>query len=84
MTLRSRALDEAGQRASQEVRRLSRLSPDADELSLVFGTNSKDDHEVALLTRPMLEILAETSHGVDVPTADLEEGRALQINDMPA
>jgi hypothetical protein len=68
-------------RASQEVRRLLRLSPDADELSLVFATNSKNDHEVAMMTRSMIEILAETSHGVDVPALDLEEGRAIKMAD---
>lgn len=81
MILRSRALDEDGQRASEEVRRLLRLSPDADELSLVFATNSKNDHEVAMMTRSMIEILAETSHGVDVPALDLEEGRAVKMAD---
>ncbi len=80
MILRSRALDEAGQHASQEVRRLLGLSPDADELSPVFGTKAKDNREVAMLTRSMLEILAETSHGVDVPPADLEEGRATKMD----
>jgi len=84
MILHSRALDEAGQRASEEVRRLLRLRPDADELSLVFGTNSKNDHEVAMLTRSMIEILAETSHGVDVPALDLEEGRATKMDDPAA
>jgi hypothetical protein len=84
MILHSRALDEAGQRASQEVRRLLRLRPDADELSLVFGTNSKNDHEIAMLTRSMIEILAETSQGVDVPAGDLEEGRAVKMDDTAA
>jgi len=80
LILHTRALDEAGQRASEEVRRLLRLGPDTDELSLVFGSNSKNDHEVAMLTRSMIEILAETSHGVDVPAADLEEGRAIKMD----
>ena len=76
---RTRELDEAGQRASEEVRRLLHLSPDAMQFSLVFGGSAKNDHEIAMLTRSMLEILGESSFGVEVPEADVTAGRVTTL-----
>ena len=39
----------------------------------------KDDSEIALLTRSILEIIGEASGGVEVPDAHLREGRAIQV-----
>jgi hypothetical protein len=74
LVLRNRqALDEEAQRASAEVRRLLHLNPETNQFSLAFGAVAKNDHEVALLTRSMMEILAEASGHVDIPASDMDE-----------
>ncbi len=45
------------------------------ELSLTFGALPRNDKEIALLSRSMLEILLEVSVGIDVPGAHVAEGR---------
>jgi len=51
------------------------LDPAAHELSLVYGGVSSSDHEVAMLTRSMLEILGEVSTHIEVPQTHVREGR---------
>lgn len=76
MILRTEPLSDEGKKASLELRKLLHLSPDAMQFSLVFAGNATNDHEVAMITRSMLEILAQTAYGVDVPASDISEGRA--------
>jgi len=64
---------------AKEVRRLLHLSPDAAEFKITFAGIPQNDKELAVLTRSMLEILAESSTGVDIPSADLDEGRATRF-----
>lgn len=52
------------------------LAPDLIEARLVFGLLSRNDHEIAMLTRSMLEILGEMAFGVDVPAEHIAENRA--------
>jgi len=52
------------------------LDPKADEYNLVYGSIQKDDKEIAILTRSMLDISAQLAAHVDVPTHHIEENRA--------
>jgi hypothetical protein len=61
--------------SAKAVRELLGLSPDATEFHIVFGALQASDTEIAFLTRPILGILAEAAAGVEIPAADLEEGR---------
>jgi hypothetical protein len=83
MFFRPRQVDEAAEAEAKEVRKLLGLNPEAREFSLVFGAIQKDDREIAMLTRSMLEILAEASAGVEVPASDVQEGRVLAMPDAP-
>jgi len=56
------------------VRELLDIKPSA-EFNLVYGAISRNDHEIALLTRSMLEILLDFSNCIDVPPAHIAEGR---------
>ena len=47
----------------------------ADEYRLVFGALPGSGDEIAMLTRSMLEIMAEIGSGIDVPETDVEEQR---------
>jgi hypothetical protein len=64
---------------SREVRRILRLSPDATEFKIVFGSTPKDGTGIAFQTRSVIEILSEVAMGVDIPTSDLDEGRAVKV-----
>lgn len=59
-----------------ELRKLLRLDPDADEFRLVFGANPVDDHEVAMVTRSIMQQMATMASQVDVPSEDVSQGRA--------
>ena len=61
------------------VRDLLGLAPDVHEFRLVFGLLPKDDHEIAILSRSMLEIMFELAAEVDIPQAHLADGRTMKI-----
>ena len=54
-----------------------RLRPEKDGgLQIVAGAVPRNEHELALLTRSMLETLQEIGAGIDVPKQDIDSGRA--------
>jgi hypothetical protein len=59
-----------------EAERLLGLDPEAHEYKVTFALAPRDRHEIALLTRSVLEILLELSAYVEVPPEDLAEHRA--------
>jgi len=61
------------------VRTLLGMSPGASEYELVYGRLPTIPNEVAILSRSMLQILLEIGSGVDVPQADLDEGRVMPV-----
>ncbi len=77
MFFRPRQVDEATEAEAKEVRTLLGLNPEAKEFSVFLAHIQKDDKEIAMVTRSMLEILAEASAGVEVPATDVQEGRVL-------
>lgn len=58
-----------------EVRKLLGLDPQAEEFNVVYGSVAANDHEIALLTRSVLEILTDLSSYIDVPAANVEQKR---------
>ena len=46
------------------------------EFSLVFGSSSTNDQEVAVLTRSLMHQMATMAAQVDVPPEDVSQGRA--------
>ncbi len=59
----------------EEVRKLLGLDAQTDEFSVVYGSVAANDHEIALLTRSVLEILTDLSSYIDVPAANVEQKR---------
>lgn len=53
------------------------------ELSLTFGTVPRSRTEIAMLTRSMAEIFQEIAATVEVPSQDIEEGRANPVPPPP-
>jgi hypothetical protein len=58
------------------VRDTLKLDPESKELRLTFGAAPRKSDQITLLTRSMLEILANLSSGVEVPKQHVAEGRA--------
>jgi hypothetical protein len=58
------------------IRELLALNPQAREFNLVYGSIARDDREIAILTRSMIEITGELAARVEVPAKDIAENRA--------
>ena len=53
------------------------LDPTAEEFSVAYGSVAKNDHEIAILSRSVLEILVDLASYVEVPPAHIEEKRVI-------
>ncbi len=60
---------------SELIRRTLGLNPEAKEFQLVYGVQPRNDHEIAVLTRSMFEIMVDMAAGVEPAAADLAAGR---------
>lgn len=79
MIFRHHQLDEATEAKVKDARKLLGLNLESHEFSLIYGATPTNDNEIAMVTRSMLEILAEASAGVEVPATDVEEGRVMKL-----
>lgn len=61
--------------ASQEIRKLLGLNPAATELRVVYGSVAKDDREIAILSRSILDVLNDLASYIDVPAKHVAEKR---------
>ncbi len=59
------------------VRKLLGLNPDGTDFKVVYGSLPKDDQEIAILSRSMLEILQELGAYIQVPEIHAAEQRVL-------
>jgi hypothetical protein len=76
ITFRGSKLTLAVEQDIRFVRSVLGIKQDARELNLTFGAVPRNDQELALLTRSMLEILLELSARVEAPAVHVEEGSA--------
>jgi hypothetical protein len=60
----------------RELREILGLEPGRNEFTVIFGVIPANAGEITLLTRSMMQILLALGSYVDVPEADLAEGRA--------
>jgi hypothetical protein len=79
MVFRAFPVDEATAATALKVRELLHLDAHTQEFKLAFGAVAENDKEIAMLTRSMLEILAEASAGVEIPASDVDEGRVVRM-----
>jgi hypothetical protein len=70
-----RERDPAIEALSMEVRRILGLDPQVDDLHVVYGAIPKNDKEIAILTRSILEVLVDLSTDIEVPASDVQEKR---------
>jgi hypothetical protein len=57
------------------VRKTLGLDPSTSEIRVAYGSVAKDDKELAMLTRSILEIIIDLASYVEVPSAHVEEKR---------
>jgi hypothetical protein len=70
-----RRKDPADESVSMEIHRILGLDPQANEFRLVYGAIPRDDKEVAILTRSVLELLIDLSTDIEVPAVEVQEKR---------
>lgn len=58
-----------------EVRKILGLNPQAAEFNVVYGAIPRNDKEIAILTRSLLEVIVDLSADIEVPAAHVEEKR---------
>ena len=67
--------DEESSADSLQIRRLLGLNPAATELNIVYGSVAKNDHEVAILSRSILDVLIDLASFIEAPQKHVEEKR---------
>jgi hypothetical protein len=67
--------DPATDALARDVREMLGLDPQTDEINVVYGAIARDDKEIALLTRSLLEVLVDLSADIEVPAVHVEEKR---------
>jgi hypothetical protein len=67
--------DPAIEALSGEVRKILGLDPNAKEFNVVYGAVSRDDKEIAILTRSLLQVIVDLSADIEVPATHVEEKR---------
>ena len=67
--------DEAIAAPVRRIRELLALSETARELNIVYGTYPENNAEIAILSRSILQVLTDFASRIEVPQADLAEGR---------
>jgi len=67
--------DPATDALSLEVRKMLGLDPQTGEINVVYGTVPRDNKEIALQTRSLLEVIIDLSADIEVPAAHVQEQR---------
>jgi hypothetical protein len=57
------------------VRKTLGLDPSASEIRVAYGSIAKDDKEIAILSKSMIEIIIDLGSYIEVPAAHVEEKR---------
>jgi hypothetical protein len=66
-------VDNALQEDTLFVRKTLGLDPTASEFTVVYGAIAKDNMEIAILSRSILEIIIDLGSSIEVPAAHVEE-----------
>lgn len=79
MTFRSK-LDQATEEDSLAVRKMLGLDAKAQEFAVVYASIAKNDRELAILSRSILEIIVDLASYIEVPDIHVEEKRVNPTN----
>ncbi|MHC4926783.1 MAG: hypothetical protein ACYTER_05540 [Planctomycetota bacterium] len=59
----------------KNIRQILGLDPNLNEFTIMYGALAKDETEISILTRSMLQILSELASYIEVPDQHVEENR---------
>lgn len=59
----------------RDIRKTLGLDPEATEFRVVYGSVPRDDKEIAILTRSILEVIIDLSADIEVPDVHVKEKR---------
>ena len=79
MTIRGK-LDESLMEDSLAVRKVLGLDPKAQDFDIVYASIAKNDRELAILSRSMLEIIIHLASYIEVPEVHVKEKRVNPTN----
>ena len=82
MFLRPRT-DAAIATSASTVVELLALNPTASEFTVTYGTYPENDTEITMMSRSILQIMIDLASHIDVPEADLAEGRVYGLQRTP-
>lgn len=77
------ATDEAIAAPARKIRELLALNGSATEFRVVYGTYPENDTEITILSRSILQVMIDMASHIDVPEADLAEGRVYGLQRTP-
>lgn len=77
------ATDNALLDPNRKIRELLGLDASAREIHVVYGSHAENNREIAILTRSILQVLIDVAAYIDVPEADLAEGRVYGLRRTP-
>jgi len=80
--LRRAEPDDARREDLRRIRELLMLDDVATEVEVTYGLLPRNNRELALLTRSMMEIMLNLGIGVDLPAAHVADGRAMPWRDI--
>jgi hypothetical protein len=85
MTIRSK-MNEPTEADSLAVRTMLGLDPKAQEFTIAYASVAKNDRELAILSRSILEIIIDLASFIEVPEDHVEEKRVnpTQVEDSPS
>jgi hypothetical protein len=75
-TFRQRNIDPTIESKISTVKRLLDLESGRPEFRIIYGSAPRDNSEMAMLSRSILEILVELASYIDIPEEHLAEGRS--------
>jgi hypothetical protein len=67
--------DAATDSLTQEIRQTLGLDPKASDFRVVYGSIARDDQEIAILTRSILDVIVDLSADIEVPAVHVKEKR---------
>jgi hypothetical protein len=70
-----RERDPAIESLTKEIRKILGLDPGVDQFNVVYGSIPRDNKEIAILTRSLLQVMVDLSADIDVPAVHVEEKR---------
>ncbi len=73
----------AQESTAQRLHALLGIDPTAREASITFGSTPAPDADIAVLTRSVLQVMIDLAAQIDVPPADVAEGRVYQPRRTP-